>query len=44
MSGPNLYEYDDSTYYYDEDSNTIRSYEGGEVYDTDGSLISSGEN
>ena len=42
MANPTVHDYDDSQYFYDEESDTIQAYEGGEVYDANGILISSG--
>lgn len=40
MCGPTASDFDNSTYYYDEDNGTIVSREGGEVYDAnDGQLL-----
>ena len=36
---PDRYDYDDSVYFYDEESDTIQSYEGDEIYDGDGEPI-----
>ena len=41
MSNPTMYDYDGDNYYYDEDTDTMRSYDGEEVYDAqDGTPIS----
>ena len=36
MANPDRYDYDSDKYYYDEDTDTVRSYEGDEVYSGDG--------
>ena len=36
MANLDRYDYDSDKFYYDEDSDTIRSYDGDETYDGDG--------
>ena len=43
MSNPDRYDYDRDDYYYDEDTDTIHSYDGDECYDGDGNPVDTGD-